>query len=443
MKTWIFALFFSFLVSRASAGDPPAATQHFLRRWANYVAQSLDVSRMITPFISGIRSFCPRLSVESDESEMKDYGLTLGKANLASYPEQISHLKSADELVFGDLHGNTMKLIHILIREGTMELDPDRAVSVKLYQELAAIYLKGPLRRGGLDFAALTRFKEIIKNAKINKNGPRFKFLGDELGDRGTNDFFTLLVIDKMHQSEVPFNFILSNHTQRFLDFFETEVMRGNAVPKPSEWRSMASMFNLQAMLRYPGTEELKTELVKLVKTSYLPHLKAVSYTLDSNNRLFLQTHAPVGLEGILKVARQFRVDCGLLSVLRESRESLTRCIDAINLKFDQLKVTESITRKFRLNSEVQTGLTYIAYNRYQFQHRLKKPRTLTDGTDLWFVHGHDGNRTYMDSGTVNMDNTLGIMGLGKGVGEYARLHLGTEPAPEPVFPNDADAKAL
>ena len=109
----------------------------------------------------------------------------------------------------GDAHGNTIKLIHFLIRDGVLQLWK----GYQDYQDLLTIYNKDVEK---LTKADLKNFNSIIKNATVSNLG-MVRLLGDELVDRGQNDYFTLKVLEKLGKSGVKTEIQCSNHGFEFL----------------------------------------------------------------------------------------------------------------------------------------------------------------------------------------------------------------------------------
>ena len=87
----------------------------------------------------------------------------------------------------------------------------------------------------------LTTFQTIIEQANINLD-KAVTLIGDELADRGNNDYFTLLVLKKLHQSKVNLNILLSNHSAEFIRDYEKVKFTGFYNLGPGQGQSLAKM---------------------------------------------------------------------------------------------------------------------------------------------------------------------------------------------------------
>lgn len=107
------------------------------------------------------------------------------------------------------------------MEEGVLELDEAR------YKRLRDIY-KANFEKLSDEQAPnnIADFQQIITDARVNKNRP-ITLIGDELADRGNNDYFTLLVLKKLHNSSVNLDVILSNHSAEFIRDYERKEFTG------------------------------------------------------------------------------------------------------------------------------------------------------------------------------------------------------------------------
>jgi hypothetical protein len=158
----------------------------------------------------------------------------LQACNIRQYPDPediaaAAHLpiltdvaKAMDAASVGDMHGNSMKLLHIAIRLGLITLEPqlDGQGSVKapqaLYVELSGIYARAAIELTDEDFL---RFKQIVDQfaAGPNANTLLLRLIGDLLADRGSNDMLTLLVLDKFRELRLKYCITASNHDREFI----------------------------------------------------------------------------------------------------------------------------------------------------------------------------------------------------------------------------------
>lgn len=330
------------------------------------------------------------------------------------------------ELTIGDLHGNAIKLIYFLIRQGVMEL-PEKPPSSKqdIYQELTKLYLKAELTKQDIN-----RFKSILQDSKFNTK-LMVRLMGDELADRGKNDWFTLLILQTLKEKGVPFEILMSNHSIEFLRFHVTKDLSKCTIIQKNESRSFWNLIDLSH----------KKEIVSLLdlhavtESSYIPNLKLLSYTLDEeNNEITLYTHALVGLETIKALAAQFS-----LPYKDENVQALKQTIDKINEIFTrkvkdgtfiqeydkELAIVKAMPTKRDdprafmenlTNAPFTTPLSRLLWSWESSGSLLKDPLTHNhNGYKIKHVHGHNGTGqvSVQHTGFVtNLDGYLGKLGI-------------------------------
>lgn len=84
---------------------------------------------------------------------------------------------------------------------------------VKIYQT--------PLEN--IDKECLIQFNTILDRIVFEK-GRMIRLLGDELADRGANDYFTLKLLEKLQLNKVPVEILLSNHSVEFIESYEKKI---------------------------------------------------------------------------------------------------------------------------------------------------------------------------------------------------------------------------
>ncbi len=277
-------------------------------------------------------------------------------------------------LAFGDLHGNAMKAIYLLIGQGVMKL-----AEVEDYARLMEIYIK-PVSK--LTIQDLDIFEKIINAATIKKPAMLI-IIGDELADRGNNDWLTLLVLQKLNKEEVPYRIMLSNHgiiaVQSFAQKKRLDQVLGEGQEK--------SLHNLWTLVE-AGKIEIK-RLLDIVQVVYLEHLSLVYYKITANNELMLFTHAPVGLETVEQLAEVFKVQYD-----DSSMAALIQCIDKINKKASEAILGHRFTQDYfdtmDFNVSDEVGLTSLLWAR-QLQANCKIVPTGGNFTIKGIIHGHIG----------------------------------------------------
>ena len=122
-------------------------------------------------------------------------------------------------------------------------------------------------------------FETILTKATIHAPGGLI-FIGDELADRGNNDWFTLLVMKKLDDSKVPFTIQLSNHSVIALLSFESNWCDPQLVKKGQQ-RSLTNLYELfRRGLITP------VQLNNILPKAYKEHLSLISYIKTEENRV-------------------------------------------------------------------------------------------------------------------------------------------------------------
>lgn len=383
--------------------------------------------------------------------------------NLEDYP----FISEADEkeginpdisLTVGDLHGNALKLFWVLIKQNALKLNPiDGRSSKELYERFVAIY-KTPVDQ--LTKEDLAEFKRILDGATINRLA-MLRIIGDELADRGENDYFTLKILKRLGNAGVRTEILLSNHSAEFLDNHHK-----GSLEHPQDLLGESngkSMHNLGKLIER-GLVSSK-EVTSIVKENYLPSLKAVSYSIDKTvepPRLTLYTHEPVGIETIRSLAKMYGVSYDDSTI-----DTMCRTIDKINEKVYRDLYKHSVHDHHRKYlSEWDSGLGRIAIPHDQPLLRLMWNRGDTDqnyhdrdvhqgleqspygielpaqqnGYQLALMHGHDGpskkiftnDKEITDEASYlpNMYNTDNDLGKRELRGDFHMVVSNDTPAP-------------
>lgn len=297
-------------------------------------------------------------------------------ANLLTYPQILSGPKP-NHVSLGDLHGNALKLIYILMEEGVLKLDE------RQYEQLKNIYLTPT---DELTRDQLTEFKKIISSAEVS-NEQALTLIGDELADRGNNDYFTLLVFKKLHDAKLNFNITLSNHSAEFIRDYEREQFTGANILRAGQ---ASSLPNMHCLIEKNLIDE--NEVRDIVQTCYKPRVKAITYTLSEKQEVTLFSHAPIGLETIERLAKKFELD-----YKDSTAKELIQTVDKINEKVEQLfsekKLAELIDKEGYSSQtkpiSVDRPLQRLVWNRKVGRELVTETTT---GMRVKFVHGHIGD---------------------------------------------------
>lgn len=309
------------------------------------------------------------------------------KFNIDIYTCPTAEITNATEISIGDLHANAMFLMHFLVINGVIYISDEK------YFLLKNIYIKPQLDLTRSDIEA---FNMIIDESIIGAK-PLIRLLGDEICDRGQNDYFIFKILDKLKKSDVQIEILLSNHGIEFLLRYEMEEELIAHHIRSDQSGSMCSMKNL--IDRHVITYD---ELDALVNPSYLPSLKLMSYSLHDNN-ITLYSHAGIGLETIQAFAAKFR-DEGVV-YQDDTAADLGQTIDAINFvfaKYVNLGAFHTLTLVInKLHNVEHDPINFLIWNR---NYRNLQRDKVHNGYQLYFVHGHDSKESSHHN-IFNLDN--------------------------------------
>lgn len=382
-------------------------------------------------------------------------------ADLSNHPPEniITEPMPGAKLVLGDLHGNWLKFVWILIAEGVLKLKN----GAEDYNTLYALYMKSA--QGLLSLKENQIIDDIFDKATW-REGIDITLLGDETGDRGFDDIKTLKILQKLNQKNINVEILFSDHGAEFIYFYDM----GCRPYHQARNLGMGQARSVENVGRMIGANQITSEEVSdLIQTNYLPLVKLFSYTIDYDsipNHISLFSHAAVFLNTIYAAAQKF----GVL-YKDDTVQDLAATIDKINEKFyEKLKnkaVSNLLIQEERTvfnhghtyeNATLAHPLIRTTWNRYAqdkshgglpevsivLDHQNKKKAYLINT-----FHGHDQHGEMPDyierlGKTKNLDDDLGKYlgydGWEKGVraGQYKqeyRRYVNFEQGSPPVAP--------
>src|SRR3990170_6871307 len=153
---------------------------------------------------------------------------------ITKYPESISSNPNGSTVTFGDMHGNTMKLLWNLIQEGVIKIGSQE------FDQMWKAYRENDVET----------FISLIDRIDVVRPDLKVRLIGDVFADRGQNDYFTLKVLEKLHQGGVKPEIIYSNHDIWLLGDYKKEaklwgVVRLNAGYNCNQGRSGGNLLEL------------------------------------------------------------------------------------------------------------------------------------------------------------------------------------------------------
>jgi hypothetical protein len=301
--------------------------------------------------------------------------------------------ESYTQITIGDLHANAIKLLFMLVKHRiATHINEDD------YTRLVAIYR---MSVHSLTQQDLHEFNHILSKIQFNTNY-FIRLIGDDLADRGNNDYFTLKILEKLHEHAVPFEILISNHSIEFIE--ACELQHHFYPPMLARNEHALSMGNLQLLIE----KQLVTrdDILAIINNTYNRALRAISYALSDNKQdMIIYSHAGIGLNTIENLSLKL----GII-FKKETMDELAHTIDAINQQFQQYVQQKKVHRLYS-RASMQEAYRYtdcdlshapfecILWNRcYQ---NLDRPY------DINFVHGHDFI-TPMEQNVYVLDNVLG-----------------------------------
>ena len=340
-------------------------------------------------------------------------------------PDPIYPGSEGVEITIGDLHANTMKLIFMLIKQGILT-----GIDSAKYQQLVGIYLipANLLTKKNLDI-----FNQILDQAAFN-NSVGVRLIGDELADRGNNDYFTLKVIEKLHEHQVPIEILLSNHGIEFIMPYEQDKPFYSDTLK----KFAASMFQMQCLIY----KDLVTrdEILAIVNKAYKPYLSIISYSLNpEKTEITIYSHARINRDVIQNMALAFS-----LKYKADTAVDLAMTIEAINREFQLYVNRNGVSELLKLSDLTNArmdGLNVKDPFLYAIWNRAQDTEASIASFKIDYVHGHDSTDRF-DPSITNLDNILGKQ-LFLNQGEYSVLYSHEPQVPNPAIAVDIKNEAL
>jgi len=170
--------------------------------------------------------------------------------------------KPITEVTIGDLHANALKLLYLLSVHGIVKIHPVN------YQRLVNIYFS----EQDLNAEILNEFDSIIAGIKVIRHDILIRLIGDELSDRGKNDYFTLKIFQKLKQDGVPFEITLSNHAAVFINAYEHYKINKKLTPVIMTEQYTQSLKGLNTLIEEGHISV--GNVMDMIDSSYKPSLK-------------------------------------------------------------------------------------------------------------------------------------------------------------------------
>lgn len=349
------------------------------------------------------------------------------------YPQEFEG--NSGSITIGDLHGNAIKLLHFLLRHKIIKFKTNLADSIENYQKFVTLYEQsGDITRQyteiytnrfdrnainsalqserGILPGIIKEFNQLISQLEVVDKSVLIRLIGDEVADRGSNDYFTLRLLMFLHENAIKTIILISNHNCEFISAYE-HLLKHKSFDSRGGINSFQkqSLFGLQLLLEEKIISD--TDITALVNESYKPTLKILDYTLGKEG-ICLFTHAPIRFDIIRIIAHHLDVIYD-----DETKESLGTTIDQINAKFKKIVDanevhnwcnTKGIAQVDQMSAEdiIKKPLVYIIWNRWNEHIDTLKARPLyINNYNICYVHGHDPYQSPY-AHIINLDTLCG-----------------------------------
>lgn len=313
--------------------------------------------------------------------------------DIYEYPRKKAVLNNGAKVIFGDLHGNSIKLLFFVVHEGILNIDPDD------YRRLIEIYTI-PVEIITAD--ELQEFNKIISGSTINQPAPKICFIGDDLADRGCNDYFTLKLFEKLSKENINFDVLVSNHGAEFLKQYMHGLDKPNVTSYKNYNRSFGnSLINLQTLI-VDGKVSMQ-EVNDIVSHHYLQKLKLLNYSIEDENTISIYSHAPTNESSLNKLMNLFKIP------FQQSINDISRMIDDLNIAFKALLSESNNTTLHDMNAIPE--IEHFINDRYR---DLAKAVEAVDlfSCNIVNIHGHVDCEKIPEMKTkwkyINLDGNLG-----------------------------------
>jgi hypothetical protein len=255
-------------------------------------------------------------------------------------------------------------------------------------------------------------FHQFLGQIEVKDKKAVVRLIGDELADRGSNDYFTLRFLELLSDNGVKVNITISNHSNEFVTAYENLFQdRGLKAKGDVTDPDKLSFLGLKVLVDEGIVQA--SAITDMVEKAYKPALKVIDYTL-SDDGINLFSHAPVRFEIIQHVANKLGV------VYDDStKEALAATIDKINVKFGQavaenrineLCDTSNIGQLESLTAQemATSPLVNVIWNRWSAAADTQDARpSEKNGYKIGYNHGHDPYQSQFEH-VNNLDTSCG-----------------------------------
>lgn len=345
-------------------------------------------------------------------------GISTQKVNFKQCPQRwdVGRASKDAKLVIGDIHGNAIKLLYILIAAGVIDMKSED------YQRCVDLYYDHKHKDSA---ESAKEFNECLSKVRINPDAPDIHFLGDIVVDRGRNDQYTKEIFMQIFNQpngpqewhnqadhDVELGYHYNAATQSFYAVGRGQNRQTHAY-EPLDFKFNPQTGNsfhqfIQLAEQTPALQSNADEFFRY----YIKRQRLVDTIEDQDGNLSLCTHAPIGQETLRALGELYGLDYPEFDEkgdVKQYHQDLKKFIDAVNECYlwheasgdfyQQLEV-EMRTRPAELQMTnngipVTHPLARLLWNRATnfgkpVGDKLIEPFPKSAG--IQFIFGHDGN---------------------------------------------------
>ncbi len=326
--------------------------------------------------------------------------LSIQQVNIYKKPVPIEHAFKITEATIGDLHGNIIKFVYFLIKQGIILMDDAEFYRlVELYKTDPHVWTQDYIDELA---CAVKSFVVINKDVLV-------RLLGDDVADRGQLDITILWFLAEFVRQGGLVQIHVSNHGFEFITYMESYLLNPAAQEIPLERFALlgrhenqytVSLANLHFILKKEWVS--KEQVRHLYETVYRPLLRVMTYSIcPTTGETHLFSHAESGLETLTALGEYFDVDC--------TKHTVKNIIDSIEVKnhlfqkkyasVNQITISGCYNIKEMSNPLTKfSAMAHLVWRRVDYPERIHSPGELEYDTlnpdepprrIKWF-HGHD-----------------------------------------------------
>jgi hypothetical protein len=322
-------------------------------------------------------------------------------------PESTTPSQWQEHVVYGDMHGNVLYAINLMIRSGVI-----RPLSPEVYQQLQTVYFQ----KEDLNRAQVDEFIDLMTANIIFENQfQHIIFLGDCFADRGRNDILMVNLFKIIVESGNYPILLFSNHDFAFFEYIFHEEITSHLFDKmekkfvsssPGKRHELLGDKQARSLYEFKRwSQGLQESTKELVKQYILPCLHLyVSIYNAKQNQLSVLSHAPIATESIVAAADAYGIPFNA-----ESPQNYHQTIQQVNQKWHDDFCQADCPRML---SDQELELVYIGQDWDDCAVQPKYPalRASHNRPEKQYPNSHLGDREYISGNTNPFLTALNLL---------------------------------